>query len=85
MISIRFRDDSAACRIGRPCQRTSGRGCRAYPLVCKRISEPVGVMTRVGEHPFGSGHLSGRAAGSGVVADLACGHEELLRTTLWRP
>jgi hypothetical protein len=39
-------------------------------------------MTPVGEHPFGSGQTVRQGCGSGVVADLACGHEELLRTTL---
>ncbi len=39
-------------------------------------------MIPVGEHPFGSGQTVRQGCGSGVVADLACGHEELQRTTL---
>jgi hypothetical protein len=39
-------------------------------------------MTPIGEHPFGGGQTVRQGCGSGVVADLACGHEELQRTTL---
>lgn len=60
--------------------RFPARDAGAYPLVFQRIPEPVGVIAPVGEHPFRSGQTAQQGCGSGVVADLACGHEELQRT-----
>ena len=46
-------------------------------LVFQRIPEPVGIIAPVGEHPLGIGQTAQQRCGSSVVADLACGHEEL--------
>ena len=55
---------------------------RAYPLVFQCFPEPVSVIATVRDHPFGSRQAAQQGGSSGVVAHLACGHEELQRTPL---
>ncbi len=49
----------------------------AYPLVFQSFPEPVGVVAPVSEYPRGGRQTTQQGGGSRVVADLACGHEEL--------
>ena len=62
--------------------RLSAGDAGAYPLVFQCLPEPVGIMAPVGEHPFGSGQTAWQGSCASVIADLACGHEELQRTPL---
>jgi len=48
-----------------------------YPLVFQRFPEPVGIVAPICDQPFGTGQAAQQGGGSRVVADLACGHEEL--------
>ncbi len=53
-----------------------------YPFVFQCFPEPVDVIAPVCDHPFGGGQTPQQGGGASVVADLACGHEELQRTSL---
>lgn len=53
-----------------------------HPLAFQCASEPVSVVTANFEHPFGSRKDAQQGGGSGVVADLPCNDEELLRPSL---
>ena len=48
----------------------------SMPLACKRVPEPVGVVAAVAEQPLRLGQIVQQGCRAGIVADLACGHEE---------
>jgi hypothetical protein len=52
------------------------------PLSLRRAPEPVGVLSPICNHPLDGGQTTQLGDGSGAVTDLACGNEELQRTTL---
>ena len=53
-----------------------------YPFVFQRFSEPVSVITPVGQQPLRLWQAAQQRRRAGVIADLACGHEEPDRTTI---
>ena len=55
---------------------------RLYPFVFQRISEPIGVVTPIGQQPLGWWQTPQQSRRTGIIADLACGHEEADRATV---
>src|SRR5690606_36322030 len=59
----------------------AGDAC-LYPLVFQCISEPVGIVAPIGQHPLCLRQAAQHGSGSGVIADRACGDEHADRTAL---
>ncbi|CAM8671106.1 hypothetical protein MCEREM30_00825 [Paracoccaceae bacterium] len=55
---------------------------RLYPLVFQRICEPVSVIAPVGQQPLRLWQAAQQGRRAGIVADLACGHEEADRAAI---
>ena len=53
-----------------------------YPLVFQRFPEPVSVIATVGQQPLRLWQAAQQGRRTGVVADLAGGHEEADRAAL---
>jgi hypothetical protein len=53
-----------------------------YPFVFQRFPEPVSVITAVGQQPIRIWQAAQQGRRAGVVAYLACGHEEAERAAL---
>ena len=56
--------------------RLPARDARLYPFVCLCISEPVGIIAPVGQQPLRLWQTTQQGSCPGVIADLACGHDE---------
>ena len=59
-----------------------GRNAGDNAAVGESLAKPVGVIAPVAEQPFRLGQLVQQGCRAGVVADLACGHEEAQRATV---
>ena len=55
---------------------------RLYPFVFQRFPKPVGIIASVCQQPFRRGQTAQQGRRAGVVADLACGHEEADRAAI---
>lgn len=56
--------------------RLPARDAWLYLLVLQRFSKPVGIIAPVGEQPLCPGQAAEGSCRAGLVANLACGHEE---------
>ncbi len=56
--------------------RSATRDAGLDTLGLERVPEPVGVVAAVTEQPLRLGQVVEQGCRTGVVADLACGHEE---------
>jgi Transmembrane secretion effector len=59
-----------------PATRRPGRDASLYAFVFQRFSEPIGVMASISQRPLRLRQAAQRGRSAGMVADLACGHEE---------
>jgi hypothetical protein len=59
---------------------------RLYPFVFQRISEPIGIVATIrcrAQHPFCRRQAAQQICRANVVADLACGHDEVDRAAVF--
>jgi hypothetical protein len=57
-----------------------------YPFVFQRISEPIGIVATIrcrAQHPFCRRQAAQQICRANVVADLACGHDEVDRAAVF--
>ena len=60
----------------------SAKGANPYPLVFQPFSIPIGIIPPISQKPFCLWHVAQQGRSAGVIAHLACGHEELQRPSL---
>lgn len=83
MISIRLRRLSRRLSSFTGLPRDFRPGMRGFmPLSLQRFSEPVGVIASISQQPLRLRQAAQQGRSAGIVADLACGHEEAERAPI---
>ena len=58
------------------------KDARAYPFVFQRFSEPISITTSVAKQPIGLGQTTNHRPRASAITHLACGEEQVQRSTL---